>query len=221
MKKFGISLMLVFVMCCFAASGYAQTGKEGCPLTQDVNRSVMLDKYLQGQKLYDQENYSKALPLLQGAAQAGNPNAQYLLATMHDFGYGLPVDHVVANEWYLKAAQQSNDDAQYNLGISYQIGEGIEKNMDMSVCWIAKAAANGDDDSMQVLTKYAERYPEAMYALAQIYRNGVKLHNDLKLYPHEADNSAIKPDMQLYKSWLQKAAGAGHAVAAQEIKTVN
>ncbi len=219
MKRTAILLLLAFVICALTSSGYsyAAVGKAGCELGKDENRSVMLDKYLQGQKAFNNKDFAKALTLIKPAAEAGNPNAQYLLATMYDFGRGVPTNHEEANAWYLKAAQQGNDDAQYNLGISYQIGEGITKNMDMSVCWVARAAANGDEEGLELLKRYAEKYPAAQYALAQIYRNGVTLHNNPRLYPHEHDNTTIKPDMAAYKYWIEKAAANKYPEAMKEL----
>lgn len=218
MKKFCGFLLLA---CCLGLLPCQLMGadkSDGCYVTNDNNREVMLEQYLAGEKAHSAGDYAKALAALQPAAEAGNPNAQYLLGTMYDFGYGIAVDHVKANEWYLKAAQQGQDDAQFNLGISYQIGEGIAKNMLLSVCWIAKAAANGDDDAMGVLTQYAQRnIPEAQYALAQIYRDGVTLHNNYDLYPSESDNSAIAADKAKYEQWLKRAAANGHKQAAQAL----
>ncbi len=211
MKKLSLFL-LVLVFCV------------GCATMGSVDtREVMKDQFNQGKQAYEDGNYSKAFGLLKPAAEAGNPNAQYFLAIMYDFGRGVKTDHETANAWYLKAAEQGNDDAQYNLAISYKIGEGIEEDQNKAVYWLSKAVANGDEDAMHVLTNdYAKssQYPEAQYALAQVYRNGVKLHNDEIKYPNEGDNSELAPDMAKYKYWLEKAAGNGHAAAAQELSNL-
>ena len=152
------------------------------------------------------------------AAEAGDPNAQYELALMYDFGRGVSVSHEQANAWYLKAARQGHDNAQYNLAISYIQGEGIEQDHNKGVYWLIQSAKNGDPDAFEVLTRYANNgNAEAQYALAQIYRNGVSLHNDLEHYPWEEDNSSITPDMGQYKYWLQKAARSGHPRGAEEL----
>ena len=192
----------------------------GCATTMNT-REVMQDSYLQGVQAYEDYDYDKAFSLLKSAATAGNPNAQYLLAILYDFGRGTSTNHEEANVWYLKAAEQGQDDAQFNLAISYRRGEGIEQNHDMAVYWLGKAAANGDRDAMRVLVnEYSDTYPEAQYALAHIYRDGITLHNNLDMYPNEEDNQEIAPDAEEYRYWLKMAAENGHPEAMKELENL-
>ncbi len=192
----------------------------GCATTGANNRLVMQDSFMQGKQAYEEHDYAKAFSLLKPAAEAGNPNAQYYLAILYDFGRGTKVNHEEANMWYLKSAQQGNDDAQYNLAISYRRGEGIEQDEHKTVYWLSKSAANGDADAMSVLTDYAQdaEFSDAQYALACIYRDGVKLTGDLTLNPNERDNQNIAPDAEQYKFWLQKAAESGNPEAIKELR---
>jgi TPR repeat protein len=207
MKKLSLFLLLLAL-----AAGCAA-------LNPDTSRQIMQEAQRQGQAAYEQGNYSEAFRLLHPAAEAGNPNAQYLIAIMYDFGRGREINHEEANVWYLKAAEQEQDDAQFNLAISYQRGEGIEADDDQAVYWLSRAAANGDADALQVLTDYAsdEDNPAAQYALAKIYRDGVTLHNNRTLYPSERDNKAIAPNAKLYQKWLQEAAANGSPEATKEL----
>ena len=206
MKKISMLLLLLLV-----AAGCAAVGNNA--------RLVMQDQYLQGKQAYEQRDYEKALYLLKPAALAGNPNAQYYLAILYDFGRGAPANHEQANQWYLKAAEHGQSDAQYNLALSYYRGEGVERNYNMAVYWLAKAAANGDTAAVDMLMDYAESsaHPEAQYALAQLFRNGVALHNDLELYPNERGNAPMSPDLERYRYWLQRAADNGHQEAREEL----
>lgn len=208
MKK--VSLLALFALVVFCA---------GCATTGVNYREVMHDQYVQGEQAYDYGDYAKAMSLLMPAAEAGNPNAQYLTAIMYDFGRGVPTNHEKANEWYLRAAEQGQDDAQYNLAISYKIGEGIEQDDNMAVYWLSKSAANGDMDAIDVLTSsYANRgNADAQYALAQVYKNGVTLHEDGDKYPNEQDNMEIEPDLEKYNDWLQQAADNGSKAAKDEL----
>lgn len=210
MKK----LSLLFLVLFFAV---------GCATTStDGNRSVMLETFQKGMAAYDRGDYSQAFGLMKTAAEAGNPNAQYYLATMYDFGRGTRTDHETANVWYLKAAEQGQDDAQYNLAISYKIGEGIEQDDNKAVYWLSKAAATGDRDAINLLTgDYAENgNAEAQYALAHIYRDGVTLHEDTSLYISEEDNSNIAPNAEQYMYWLRQAAEGGYEPAVRELQSV-
>ena len=206
MKK--VSLLLLVLLVC-----------AGCATMGD-NRGVMLDSYKMGKEAYENGDYSQAFSLLQPAAQAGNPNAQYYLAIMYDFGRGTDTNHEEANVWYLKAAQQGQDDAQFNLAISYKTGEGIETDDEQAMYWLSKSAANGDEDAMYVLTRSYADNPQVQYNIAQIYRNGVTLHNDTETYPNEEDNINIAPDMEKYRYWLQQAADNGFPGAAEELAAI-
>jgi TPR repeat protein len=209
MKKLSLFLLLL-------------TLAAGCTaLNPEASRQIMQADMLQGEEAYEDGNYNKAFQLLLPAAEAGNPNAQYLIAIMYDFGRGQRTNHEEANVWYLKAAEQEQDDAQFNLAISYREGEGIEANEDRAVYWLSRAAAHGDVDALQTLMGSAnyDNNPEAQYALAKIYRDGVTLHNDNMLYPSERDNEAIAPNPNLYQSWLQEAAANGSPEAIKELGT--
>jgi TPR repeat protein len=137
---------------------------------------------------------------------------------MYDFGRGMAVNHEEANVWYLKAAAQGQDDAQYNLAISYKRGEGIEQDDNKAIYWLGKAAAKGDQDSLSVLEDYAGQYPAAQYALALVFRDGVKLHDYPALYPDEEDDENITPDPEKYIYWLEQAAENGYPEAVAELK---
>jgi TPR repeat protein len=209
MKKL-IALLLLIAL---AAAGSAAAA------TDDASRQIMQDKYRQGMRAHGNNRYSEAYTLLKQAAEAGNPNAQYQLAAMYDFGRGTKVNHEEANVWYLRAAEQGQDDAQYNLAVSYRQGEGIERDDNKAVYWLSRAAARGDQDSLKMLNDYGRRgYPEAQYALALIFRDGVKLHNSPGLYPDEDDDENIAPDKSKYNYWLNQAAENGHQEAARELK---
>jgi TPR repeat protein len=205
MKKLSLLLLLVAL----TAAGCA-------------SREIMQDNYVRGNAAYDEDYPVEAFVLLKPAADWGNPNAQYLIATMYDFGRGLRVDHEEANVWYLRAAQEGQDDAQYNLAISYKRGEGIEQDDAMAVYWLGRSAARGDQDALSVLEDYANSEPEAMYALALIYRNGAELHTDNPaLYPDEEDDRSIAPDPEQYLYWLNQAAEQGHPQAVKEAAALN
>jgi TPR repeat protein len=208
MKKL---LAVLAVVILTAICSPAVAGEQG-----EQSRKIMVDKYLQGAQLYE-SNSPKAYDVLKPVAEAGNPNAQYLLGTLYDFGRGVETDHEEANRWYLKAAEQGQDDAQYNLAISYERGEGIAQNDRQAIYWLGQSAARGDGQALEVLKNYAKRSADARYALAQVYRNGVKLHNNQDLYPDEADDEAIAPDKDTYLYWLQQAVKLGSTKAAQEL----
>jgi len=58
------------------------------------------------------------------AANKGNSDAQYTLATLYNSGQGVSTDAEQAVFWYQKSAEKDNDFAQYSLGVMYEFGQG-------------------------------------------------------------------------------------------------
>jgi TPR repeat protein len=211
----------------------------GCAAAPEsgASRALLADDFWLGQNAYEHKNYINAYRWLRPAAEAGNPNAQFYLAMMYDFGHvltrdrqprvwarplsphnrkilRLESDRQQAQIWYRLAAEQGHDDAQFYLAMIY----GKQQNHGQAVYWLSKAAAGGDEEALAKLENYARQQDaEAQYALACIYRDGVRLRHDLRLYPSEADNREIAPDPEASRRWLQKAAANGHAPARREL----
>ena len=64
------------------------------------------------------------------AAEQGDENTQYFLASFHHFGRakGIPKDCAKAAHWYRKAAEQGHADAQYSLGVLHMSGDGVPQD---------------------------------------------------------------------------------------------
>jgi uncharacterized protein len=77
------------------------------------------------------------------SAQAGDPIAQYKLATMYYEGKGIPRDDEEAVKWFLQAAQFDHIEAQYVLGVMYEKGHGVPRDDDQAYKWISMAARQG------------------------------------------------------------------------------
>lgn len=69
-------------------------------------------------------DHAAALEILLPAAEAGNANAQNIVAIAYDNGRGLAVDKTKARAWYEKSAGQGFAKAQFNLGLMLMKGEG-------------------------------------------------------------------------------------------------
>jgi hypothetical protein len=65
-----------------------------------------------------------------------NAQALYRLGTLHDHGFGGPVDDARAVELYLQAATRGNADAMYTLGRRYLSGEGVAANPIDAFFWL-------------------------------------------------------------------------------------
>jgi uncharacterized protein len=77
-------------------------------------------------------------------ANAGDAQAQNLLARMYVVGKNVPKDYVQARQWFEKAAAQGNAVAQVELGWLYESGRGVPKDYVQAAKWYKKAAAQGN-----------------------------------------------------------------------------
>ncbi len=83
-------------------------------------------------------------------AEAGDPDAQFILGMAYTQGLGVPADAAKAGEWMQKAAEgyrkpiyAKNGDALYKLGSIYALGIGTPKDMKQATFWWEKAAEQG------------------------------------------------------------------------------
>ena len=137
----------------------------------------------EGVRAYDRGQFALAAKELQPAAQAGDPDAQFHLGLMHDFGKGVQLDHAKAAALYRKAAEQGHADAQYHLAVSYDDGEGVPQDFKQAVYWYTQAANQG--------------LAKAQYNLGVSYDKG----------------EGVAKDHQMAAQWYRKAADQGDSDA--------
>ena len=98
---------------------------------------------MKGIEAFDAENYTMAYEELAPLAVGGDPEAQFYVAKMHYFGFGIPKDLDMAFVRYTDSAEQGYMKAQHNLGLMYIDGLSTDTNPELGYEWIAKAAAQG------------------------------------------------------------------------------
>jgi len=98
---------------------------------------------MKGVQAFDAENYTTAYEELAPLAVRGDPEAQFYVAKMHYFGFGIPKDLDIAFIRYTDSAEQGYMKAQHNLGLMYINGLSTDTNPELGYEWIAKAAAQG------------------------------------------------------------------------------
>jgi localization factor PodJL len=138
---------------------------------------------------------------LREAVAAGEPNAQYELATRLLDGRGLPKDQAAAARWFERAAQVGLAPAQYRLGSMYEKGIGVSRDPAAAKSWYLKAAEAGNARAAHNLAVMAAdpgsgaaNYPQAakwfrkaaelgvrdsQYNLAILYARGLGVEKDL------------------------------------------
>lgn len=98
---------------------------------------------MKGIQAFDAEDYAIANQELAPLAARGDPEAQFYVAKMHYFGFGIPKDLDIAFIRYTDSAEQAYMKAQHNLGLMYINGLSTDTNPELGYEWIAKAAAQG------------------------------------------------------------------------------
>ena len=83
---------------------------------------------------------------LRRKAEAGDPKAQFDLASAYSLGTGVAKDSAKGLEWLRKSAAQGYAGAEVVLGLFYQKGIGIEPDSSEAAKWYRKAARQSDKD---------------------------------------------------------------------------
>ncbi len=100
-----------------------------------------------GVDAWSRGDYKKAVEEWRRDAVAGDPNAQFDLGQAYKLGRGVPVDLVLAEEWYRKAALQGHPQAIDSYGlVLFQNGK-----RDEAVPWLEKSVARGEPRAQLVL----------------------------------------------------------------------
>lgn len=113
--------------------------------------------YNKGKEYYDSQNYSKALPYMQKAADGGDANGLFCLGYMHTYGHGVAKDYRKAMDYYVKASNKGNSAAMVNIGWLYEHGYGVGSDFSQALKWYESASKKGNakgKENYQKLSKY-------------------------------------------------------------------
>lgn len=108
---------------------------------------------------------ARAAQWLTASARAGDPRAQYMLATLFEHGRGEPADPMESIRWFEASALQGNLKAMYKLAVSYAEGWGTHQNYGEAARWFSRAAEFG--------------YVNAEYNLGVLYERGLGVPQSL------------------------------------------
>lgn len=139
--------------------------------------------FLKASKYYARDEFEAAFEYFQEAAELGNVDAQYELASCFYFGRGTDENEESAVVWYRKAAESGHIKAQFQLAQCYFRGRGVEKDEGIAVIWYGRAAEQG--------------HAEAQCMLGVFYNHGTGV-------PKSESTAVI---------WYRKAAEQGYARA--------
>ena len=121
---------------------------------------------------------SESIEGLQESALSGNPQAQYELGQMFEFGRGVPQDFTEALKLYTLAAEQEFAKAEYALGLLYEHGRGVVANANEAADWYEKAANKGDTwamNNLAMIYSYGKGRPQSEELANELYLRAANL----------------------------------------------
>lgn len=96
-----------------------------------------------GAAAFAKKQYTEAYRILKPLAQAGDPEAQYMIGRLFESGYGAEQSYAEAAAWYRRAAERGNARAEHALSVFYAVGWGVEQDLRESVAWLRLSAEQG------------------------------------------------------------------------------
>ncbi|MGE3289820.1 MAG: tetratricopeptide repeat protein [Geminicoccaceae bacterium] len=88
---------------------------------------------------YVEGHYDDASRVLRSQADAGDVDAQFLMARIAELGLAGRADEHAAAVWYLMAARAGDPAAQLSIGLMYAEGRGLEWNFLEAYVWLTRA----------------------------------------------------------------------------------
>ena len=151
--------IVYFYMILFFANSYevfAQTNSNS-KLSNEESSTL-------GIEVLDSKSLEEKIALLSKAANEGNIDAQYDLAIMYKYGWGVEKDSILALEYFENAADEGHIEAGYHAGTIYYYGTGVETDYNLAANYL-KMAAEGEHAGSQ-------------YRLGTMYFNGLGVEQD-------------------------------------------
>ena len=91
-----------------------------------------------------EKNHDLMAKYLKIAAEAGSADAQNKFGVLHEYGWGVPLDMAMAQQWFRKAAIQGNLKAQSNLGRTLgALSESKETRIE-ALAWLTISSERGE-----------------------------------------------------------------------------
>ncbi len=163
---------------------------------------------------------------LRNAAAAGDPQAQFEIATRFAQGTGVAQDHGKAFSWYERAASRGLASAQFRLAAYYERGIGVTADPNRARVWYQRAAEQGHARAMHNLAVLAVRgdATDADYATAagwfrQAAERGLTDSQFNLGVLYESGRGVAKDLSEAYK-WYAVAARSGDPVAARRLEQI-
>jgi len=143
----------------------------------------------EGKAAFKKAEYERANKLLNPLADAGNPEAQYLMGRMYHAGLGVQKDLLIAKKYYVRAGKQDYAPAQIGAVVSTfdyvsAVSDGLKLSYERAseLRWVFPALALGYAPAMFHLQYAASDYQVTLPSI---------IHN-LEDFPEKARNRVLK-----------------------------
>jgi localization factor PodJL len=123
-------------------------------------------QYQLGVQAIQTGDIAEGVGLVDAAARAGLPMAQYRLSKLYERGQGLPRDISEARRWTDRSAKGGNVKAMHDLAVFFAEGEGGAQSYAEAAVWFRRAAEFGVVDSQ--------------FNLAVLYEQGLGVSPDME-----------------------------------------
>jgi TPR repeat protein len=110
----------------------------------------MMSNLAIGLDLFNQGNYVQAFAALLPIAEAGDAEAQCLIANLYQVGWGVDRNIVLAIKWYEKSANQGYGVASNNLSEIFFAGENGSIETGKAMSWRGVAIEQGFKHSREM-----------------------------------------------------------------------
>jgi TPR repeat protein len=191
------------------------------PLASQASPSLSLsgaDWFAEAQPYIDNGDFTKALPIVQKAADADNPNAMAYLGYFYENGEGVPKDLTEARRWYEKAARGGNAQAKEALARLSSISSPTPESSPSFTSQATPSPTPSGADWLAEAKRYLDvkDYVKALPPLQKAADVGnAEAMNDLgRLYEL---GWGVTQDYAQALEWFQKAAKAGNAQAMDNL----
>lgn len=168
-----------------------------------------------------------SLSALTEAAQAGDLQAQLILAQAYDLGGDLLQNFSRAARWYRAAAEQGDARAQNRLGQFYAAGRGISADPEAAQNWLSAAAAQGDPQHIHDLAAFLESHSAGtaeetalLREAATLYKQAAEaglLEAQVALALLLQEGRGVAQDLDLARQLYKGAAEQGHPRALNNL----
>ncbi len=112
-----------------------------------LSQNLLAADYEAGKQAFLQQDYARAIEILQPLAEEGNSQAQVTMGIIYDNGHGVGKNPEKAFEWYMMAAEQGFPIVQHQVAFKYLHGIGVAQDYEQAARWWELAANAGLADS--------------------------------------------------------------------------